>query len=1136
MKSKLLCTLLCLAFCWAQGQEIEWDKSFGDEGFVWKKPLGKGNMLYEAAEASIELENGQMLACISSAASNNYLLRLNKDGTVDNTFGKEGAYGQFRLRFTQFFRAPDGKILFTGLDHSSNERQFLIYRLHSNGIIDSSFGNNGAVSLDVASRSAIPMNIDFQANGKVIVLAGTPFNHFPKDKTILYGLDVNGNADALFANQGVFEVPVATDEMPIGMALVDKRLVVGFVNSNNKTVSVAGYTLKGGLDLNFGTNGWKSPVMFSANNASYMAKKPDGSIIIGTTTTSSEPLDKLNFTLCQLKPNGKIDSTFNKTGFSTALQAFDYSNIGNLLVDKSGNVFAICSGNFGLFDCRVTKFTPQGALDPNYGTHGITSVDFGRGFAEFRNAALLADGKVGLCGRLNDYTNVFYVLAKLDNSGRGDVIFGNNGIVKSFTPAAAAGFSGLKPISDGSIWSFFRSVGAIVEQGFMHLTVEKADNLVHETSTIYDTTVNGGIIVVETELDANNVPTNRIVLRRYSRDGLPEVSFGDSGKKQVPLLDRCSVRMIRTLSDGKMLLLTSTLDVGNVYFIARLNRDGTLDRSFGTNGYVLLTNDRKLSATGLSVFPDGRILLSGFVHSENNAETPAYFMRLLPNGMRDQNFGNNGSSIFSLGTSNMVTNVIPQPNGSFIALINYNPEATKFISTYMAFDEKGQQRTDFNIDSTLDMTAVKRTVLANGNILDVSVGKGAQLSKLKITVRHANGAIDQTFGTNGSIYLQTPVPITTLGEMAQSNKKIFISGSHTADFVSTAFLAAFQLKQSNPVVSSLTLINSTSDKDIRTLADSTIINLAEIKGKSINIRANTEGKVGSVLMKLSGAQQREQLESISLYALYGNTGNNYKHWRPATGSYTLASTPYTEAKGKGEKGASHIVNFKVIDSLTLSGLTLINAKTNKPIGPVRDGMVIDLAKTPYINIRANAGVGITESVRFGVNETISYSVESVLPFALAADNKGEYYSWQVTPGTYTITATPYSQNSAVGKPGHPVTLTIKIIHTGVQAPAIVQSQMKMPKTSLSAGLSISAYPNPATVEASVQYQVAKTTTVSIILVDLKGSTMKQVYRGHAVGGVDNRIILPLGRLLPGVYFIKLSTAGGETATHKIVKM
>lgn len=341
-----------------------------------------------------------------------------------------------------------------------------------------------------------------------------------------------------------------------------------------------------------------------------------------------------------------------------------------------------------------------------------------------------------------------------------------------------------------------------------------------------------------------------------------------------------------------------------------------------------------------------------------------------------------------------------------------------------------------------------------------------------------------------------------------------------------------------PVVSSFTLVNSTSDKDIRILQDSTTINLAEINGKGINIRANAEGStIGSLVMQLSGTQVHKQVEGTAAYALFGNTGNNYKHWRPKTGSYTLQATPYLQAKGKGEAGKALSISFRIIDSLTLSGFTLMNAKTNKPIGPLQDGAVIDLAQTPNISIRANAGVGLTESVRFGVNENSSYAVESILPFAIAGDNWGRYYPWRVTPGTYTITATPYSKNHAAGKPGYPLTVTIKVINTGAKGAAIVQKEtaLNLPKAAVGTSLSVSAYPNPATTHTYVQYQVAKTTTVFINLVDQKGSTIQQVFRGNSVAGIENRVALPLTRLAPGVYFVKLTTLEGETATCKIVK-
>ncbi|MEJ7680502.1 MAG: hypothetical protein WKG06_22150 [Segetibacter sp.] len=73
-------------------------------------------------------------------------------------------------------------------------------------------------------------------------------------------------------------------------------------------------------------------------------------------------------------------------------------------------------------------------------------------------------------------------------------------------------------------------------------------------------------------------------------------------------------------------------------------------------------------------------------------------------------------------------------------------------------------------------------------------------------------------------------------------------------------------------VTSLILINATTDKDIQTLTDGAVIDLATIPGKAINIRANTSPvKIGSVKMALTGQLVRNQTEKAPPYALLATT-------------------------------------------------------------------------------------------------------------------------------------------------------------------------------------------------------------------------------------------------------------------------
>jgi len=110
----------------------------------------------------------------------------------------------------------------------------------------------------------------------------------------------------------------------------------------------------------------------------------------------------------------------------------------------------------------------------------------------------------------------------------------------------------------------------------------------------------------------------------------------------------------------------------------------------------------------------------------------------------------------------------------------------------------------------------------------------------------------------------------------------------------------------------------------------------------------------------------------------------------------------------------------------ITGLTLVNSFTDVDIAPLSDGDTINLFYTPNINVRAEL-CGTTGSIRFTVNGS-SFSIENIAPYAIAGDSpNGNYKNWNITPGIYTITATPYTRGGAYGTSGTPFTITITVI-------------------------------------------------------------------------------------------------------------
>ena len=110
----------------------------------------------------------------------------------------------------------------------------------------------------------------------------------------------------------------------------------------------------------------------------------------------------------------------------------------------------------------------------------------------------------------------------------------------------------------------------------------------------------------------------------------------------------------------------------------------------------------------------------------------------------------------------------------------------------------------------------------------------------------------------------------------------------------------------------------------------------------------------------------------------------------------------------------------------VTALTLINAKTNKAIGPITNGQTIDLNKIAGgVNVRADV-TGDVKSVRFAIDGDKSTRTESTAPFALAGDTNGAYNAWTPKAGKHAITATPFTGKGASGKQGQALTVNFTV--------------------------------------------------------------------------------------------------------------
>ncbi len=262
----------------------------------------------------------------------------------------------------------------------------------------------------------------------------------------------------------------------------------------------------------------------------------------------------------------------------------------------------------------------QNLLDNSFGTEGIVktniSSNFGAQLADvINNLYLYPDGKILAAG----HTDRKFGLARYNSDGTLDNTFNPNGV--GFIPPG--------------------TVKTALSNNFY--------NEIYSVSVHSD----GRIIACGYVEDHNDNQNKWIALVRYTSDGQLDATFGTNGivKIKVPVSNSWGhhsiPRKIFIGSDKYTIagyVENFTTGTKSDFFIAKLNFDGTIDNTFGLNGFITIdleSNgfDRAYAAVQQ---PDGKIIIVG---SWSATETSFKFntvVRFNTDGTLDTDFGNGG--------------------------------------------------------------------------------------------------------------------------------------------------------------------------------------------------------------------------------------------------------------------------------------------------------------------------------------------------------------------------------------------------------------------------------------------------------------------------------------------------------------
>lgn len=103
------------------------------------------------------------------------------------------------------------------------------------------------------------------------------------------------------------------------------------------------------------------------------------------------------------------------------------------------------------------------------------------------------------------------------------------------------------------------------------------------------------------------------ILVRYNADGYLDRSFNEKGFYSFQIAQNTKPTSLAIQSDGKILIAGNCFNGNNTdFFITRLNTNGAIDSTFGTNGVVIKDiNNQNNTGNGMVVANDGNIYVCG---------------------------------------------------------------------------------------------------------------------------------------------------------------------------------------------------------------------------------------------------------------------------------------------------------------------------------------------------------------------------------------------------------------------------------------------------------------------------------------------------------------------------------------------
>ncbi|MEO7801571.1 MAG: Ig-like domain-containing protein, partial [Ginsengibacter sp.] len=496
----------------------------------------------------------------------------------------------------------------------------------------------------------------------------------------------------------------------------DKIIVAGFANKNGHfDFALARFNTNGTLDNSFGTGGLQTTDFGNTDDfCQSIIVQPNGKIIAAGYNYNYLSQD-FKIAVARYNEDGSTDKSFGSNGRLNSESGFAVPN--GAAIQNDGKLVMIAKPA----DYVLLRYNTNGTLDDTFGTNGNVEMDFS--LFEFNDLVIQNDQKILIAGH-GPFFNSDFLLARFTASGKVD---------KSFS-------------GDGHLLTDFGS-----SSDFLSSIVVQRDGKI----------IAGGVT-------QNSENINSIALSRYNSEGVPDKQFGKSGRLTDQFRQGLTTYNTSVLqADGKLIAAGSVWNgIDFDFVIARYDTKGNLDNTFNVKGYQTIdfkSNNDYINS--ITIQKDGKIVAAGY--SGTNTNSGFAIARINTDGSIDKSFDKDGKTTTHFnGNVDIAYGVSLQKDDKIIVTgssqLEFNEETNRYSSDFIIarYNADGTMDNSFAFDGFLNIDLggddIPKAIAIDqddnivvGGYSQIFDGADIERSYFAIIRLTPGGFLDETFSGDG---------------------------------------------------------------------------------------------------------------------------------------------------------------------------------------------------------------------------------------------------------------------------------------------------------------------------------------------------------------------------------------------------